>query len=250
MMSVRSTITPGRNRAAATVAAALSLTLSGCVTNSLELPSAGSERGCLGVRELMLSPPRPSTQLPWTLPRSIFAKPGATLGSVRDRLQSALGRAGYSAVGYYCVRNGFALATTMERIDPVSKTPFPVPARWQTRSPPPLVDVRNGVSLLGIINALRNADAGSYRFLLFYVTDRPVQPKDAVPGATFGTSLITQAAPDLPNWLEDLPFGPSHQVRVLIYEFRRPSVGAEATFVEETQPAASHLEASGLSGLR
>lgn len=182
-----------------------------------------------------------------TLPQQLFIRSGATLGGVAFKLGNALNRAGYAEWGFYCVRGGFALVTKLEKINASTKVPLPGPARWQTGAAP-LVDWRDGVSLAGIIEALRSRDAGRYRMLIFYVTSRQVTPTSTEPTAAFGTVLIREATDELPTALHFRPYTASHRVRVVIYEFRRPSVAATPSLVNETLPARAHLEAAGIWG--
>lgn len=197
---------------------------------------------CEGLRELTLSPPRPSTPLPQPLAQTFFYRPGATLGHVRTRLEDALDGAGYVERGFYCVRNGFALVTRLEQINPDTKAPLPSPRRWNT-DPGGLA---SGFSLQAILEALRRADAGRYRVLVFYVTDKPVTPTSAPPSTLFGQELIERASDELPAELESRPYTDRHRVRVLVYEFQRRSVGAAPTLTRPTLPALVHLQAAGI----
>lgn len=201
---------------------------------------------CVGLRELTLSPPRPSIPMALTLKQASFLRPRATLADVAYQLDAALEAADYAERGFYCVRGGFALATRLEKIDPLTKQSLKAPARWRTGSAP-LVDWRDGVNLHAILEALRNADAGSYRMLIFYVTNKAVTPTSTAPDASFATETIHHATDELPHDIGSKPYTADHRVRVLVYEFRRPTVAAQPEMVRETLPAREHLKAARIN---
>ena len=183
-----------------------------------------------------------------SLPRQLFAGAGTTLQDVADKLERALDGAGYAERGFYCVPRGFALATRVERISPSTKAPWHGDARWTT-SRTPLLRLQ-GLSLSQIVEALTAADAGRYRMIVFFVTDRRVRPTTASPAAEW-SNLPSGGDDELPDLLSDVPFGPGHSVRAFVYEFSRPSVARPAIFVPETLATRTHLERSGiLAGLR
>ena len=196
---------------------------------------------------LALNPPRPSAQ-PMTLPRTLFGGTGTTLEDVAYKLERARDAAGYAERGFYCVPGGFALATRVERIRASTKAPWPGDARWET-SRAPLLRLQ-GLSLSQIIEALTAADAGRYRMIVFFATDRAVRPTTATPAAEW-SDLPSGGDDELPPSLSDVPFGPNHRVRAFVYEFSRPSVARPAMFVSQTLATRTHLERSGiLAGLR
>ena len=197
---------------------------------------------CSQLRALTLSPPRPSAPLPYVISQSLFYRPGATLGDVRGKLDEALTGAGYDERGFYCVPNGFALVTRLERINPATKAPRPPQRRWNTGAS----GLASSFSLNAIIEALTRADPGTYRVLIFYVTDRPVTPTAAAPTATFGQELIERAGEELPPELESAPYTTRHRVKALVYEFQRRSAGAEPALSRQTAPAVVHLRAAGI----
>jgi hypothetical protein len=191
---------------------------------------------------LTLNPPAPSAPA-YTLNSAWFRRPGATLGDVSEKLVRALEDQEYVEYGFYCVPNGFALATRIERISDDRRS-WQGDARWQSGNAP-LLTLENGFSMSRLLNALFRADPGRYRMIVFYVTDRPVTPTQQRPGAEF-RGLPSGGESELPDALEDIPFGPNYRVRAFIYEFRRPSVSASAEFVKQTLPAYTHLDRAGL----
>lgn len=187
----------------------------------------------------------PSTQ-PATLSNALFLRPGATLESVSDQLDSELERRGYTS-GFFCVPGGFAMATKLERIRG-DKRPYPGDARWVT-DPQGLLDLREGFSMKRVFDALVNADPGRYRMMIFFVTDRQVTPTNQPP-TTAILSLPDNAPDEVPAYFNELPYTAAHRVRVLIYEFARPAVGAEPRVVRPTVSTRVHLERAGLARLR
>lgn len=187
----------------------------------------------------------PSAQLA-TLNNSLFLRPGATLESVSVKLETELDRRGYSS-GFFCVPGGFAMATKLERIR-ADKQPYPGDARWVT-DPQGLLDLREGFSLSRVFDALVNADPGRYRMMIFYVTDRPVTPTNQPP--TTAILDIADNAPDeVPAYFDEIPYTAAHRVRVLVYEFARPALGAAPGLVRPTIPTRTHLRRAGLLGLQ
>jgi len=173
-------------------------------------------------------------------------RPGATLESVSEQLDSELEKRGYSS-GFFCVPGGFAMATSVERIRE-DKRPYPGDARWVT-DPQGLLDLREGFSLKRVFDALVNADPGRYRMMIFYVTDKAVTPTDKPPTAAILT--LPERGPDeVPAYFDELPYTAAHRVRVLVYEFARPAVGAAPGIVRPTLSTRMHLRRAGLLGLQ
>lgn len=199
---------------------------------------------CEGLPAFTLSPPMPSTQLA-TLNNALFRRPGASLETVSQQLETELENHGYSS-GFFCVPGGFALMTKLERIR-ADKKSYPGDARYLT-DPQGLLDLHDGFSLSRVFDALLNADPGRYRMLIFYVTDRPVTPTNQPPTAAILT--LPDSAPDeLPLDFDGLPYTAAHRVRVLVYEFARPALGAAPSLVRPTVPTRIHLQRAGLTGL-
>jgi hypothetical protein len=192
--------------------------------------------------KLTLHPPAPSAPA-YTLDTNLFRRQGATLQDTADRLLKALRDQQYVEYGYYCVPNGFALATRIERIQE-DRRPWPGDARWEAGKAP-LLRLQDGFSLKRIVGALFRADPGRYRMIVFYVTDRPVTPTRDRPGEEF-SGLPSGGESELPDDFDEMPFGPNYRVRAYIYEFRRPSVSASAQFVQQTLPTFTHLDRAGL----
>lgn len=178
-----------------------------------------------------------------TLNNNLFRRSGATLQDTADRLQRALRGTGYVESGFYCVPNGFALATRIERINNDARA-WPGDDRWNAGRAP-LLRLQDGFSLRRIVQTLFNADPGRYRMIVFYVTDRGVTPSSTGPTADY-QGLPTGGVDELPEDFSSMPYGSNHRVKAFVYEFRRPSVAAPAQFVRPSLPTYTHLDRSGL----
>ena len=201
---------------------------------------AATEAGA-GLPEFKIPAPKASTQM--VLPRSILPPGEPTLEQVNDALNARLGAAGYNEVGYYRVTNGFALATRMERIDADGR-PFAGAKRWQLNAPG-LLSFSHGLSLASLRDALVNADPGSYRMMVFVVTNRPVTSTGTAMKSDVAKELVVEGATDLPEGFTQAPFTNQYRVTALIYEFNRGAVGKPAEFSRPSAvPAADQLRLS------
>lgn len=205
-------------------------------TSSPAPPSA-----CAAAPRLTMTPDRPSAR--YLLPARLFARPGATLKNVEDDLRTALGAAGFTAIGYYCTPGGFALATQLERIERDGR-PWSGDGRWTLRGgllggrPP---------TIANIVDALISAEPGRYRILLFYVGAGAVRPGTGAMTAAAGRALVENGADELPPGFERRPFDAAQRVTVLVYEFLRSGDGRPARpVIEGGIPAERHLARSGV----
>jgi hypothetical protein len=188
--------------------------------------------------EFRIPAPRASAQM--VLPRSLLPPGEPSLEEVDEALRSRLSAAGYEDVGYYRVTNGFALATQMERIAPDGR-PFAGSKRWATEASA-LASLSGPLSLSSMINALLHADPGSYRTLVFVVTNKPVTSTAAAMSSDVAKELVVEGATDLPQAFAEARFRPDYRVTALIYEFSRTSVGKPAQFSRPSaRPAAQQL---------
>ena len=160
-------------------------------------------------------------------------------------LDRRLARAGYRDAAYFSATNGFALATRMERIRR-DGSPYPGDARWNADATG-LLSLAGPVTLRSLAAALRNADPGAYRVIVFVVTDAPVTANGTSLASERARRLVADGAGALPRSFDDVPYGPDHMVTALIYEFRRTAVGRPAEFSSPSAvPARLQLERSGL----
>jgi len=188
--------------------------------------------------EFKLPAPRASTQM--EMPGSMLPPAGSTLQEVNAALRSKLRTGGYDDVGYYRVTNGFALATQMERIAPDGR-PFGGEKRWVTEASG-LASLSSPLSLSSMMNALFNADPGSYRVMVFVVTNKPVTSSAAAMSSDVAKVMVAEGAPGLPHKFAQARFGPDYRVTALIYEFSRTAAGKPAQFSRpSTRSAAQQL---------
>jgi hypothetical protein len=193
--------------------------------------------------EFKIPAPRASAQM--VLARTLLPPGEPTLRKIDDAIRARLAGAGYEDVGYYRVTNGFALATHMERIAPDGR-PFTGPKRWTTEASG-LASFSDGLSLASMMNALLHADPGSYRTLVFVVTNRPVTSTAAAMSSDVAKEMVVEGASSLPQGFDEARFGPDYRVTALIYEFSRTAVGKPAQFSRpSTRSAAQQLRLAGV----
>ncbi|HMW79101.1 MAG TPA: hypothetical protein PKC78_01920 [Accumulibacter sp.] len=164
----------------------------------------------------------------------------ATLLSVSDKLEKALRLAEYADWSYYAVPGGFALATHVEQIKP-DGTPLAGGDRWRTGTP----SVAN-LSLLEFILALAHAPPGSYRAIVFIVTDAVWAQSPAAPTGDEIAGWAGSGASGLPTAVGKLPYGPQHRVQALVYEFRKGHAGPAALVLPSRVSGERHLYRGGL----
>lgn len=186
---------------------------------------AATEAGA-ALPEFKIPAPKASAQM--ALPRTMLPAGEPTLEQVGDALRARLGAAGYDELGYYRVTNGFALATRMERIAPDGR-PFAGAKRWRLDASG-LASFSGGLSLASLRDALVNADPGSYRTMVFVVTNRPVTSTGAAMKSDVAKELAAEGASDLPEGFGQARFTPQYRATALIYEFNRSAVGKPAEF--------------------
>lgn len=162
------------------------------------------------------------------------------LEQVDDALRSRLTAAGYPDLGYYRVTNGFALATGMERVATDGR-PFQGQKRWAIEASG-LASLADSLSLSSLIHSLINADPGSYRMMVFVVTNRPVTNSGTDMKSDTAKVMVVNGASDLPQGFSQVPFGPDYRATALIYEFSRTAIGKPAEFSRpSSRPAADQL---------
>lgn len=196
------------------------------------------------IPEFKLPAPAPSVRA--NLPARLFGDP-QRISDVSRVLAGALADAGYDDIGYYRVPNGFALVTETERIHDDGR-PYEGGARFVFESQP-LLRAQQIFDEFprGFLERLRNADPGRYRVIVFLVTTRPVTTGRARAEFSDAEAWTDSGADFLPSAIGNKPFTADHNISVLVYEFRRASVGADPAFVTaDAIPVRSHLRATGL----
>lgn len=166
--------------------------------------------------------------------------PAPTLDSVADKFEKSLKLAGYAQRSYYSVPRGFALATQFEQIR-ADGTPLPGDDRWKVG--PPRV---GNLSLLAFIQALAHAPAGTYRAIVFVVTDAPWVQSTTAPSDAQIMAWAGSGAAALPASIGNLPYGDGYGAHALIYEFRKGPSGPAETVLPSAVSGETHLERGGI----
>lgn len=179
-------------------------------------------------------PPDPSFQT--TLPVGLF-EGIATLGDMNQRLSAALDRIGIPDFRrrYYPVPYGFALVTSMEKIDDQGR---PTDDRWSQD-----IFVLDPPSITSWLSALVTARSGRFRVTAVVVTSSDVDTDGDLNNRDEATGWLNSGLSALNADRAACAFGAKHRVTVLVYEFEH---------VEQQQPQMitaspiDHLTASGL----
>lgn len=166
--------------------------------------------------------------------------PAPTLASVADKFEKSLKLAGYAQRSYYSVPRGFALATQFEQIR-ADGTPLPGDDRWKVG--PPRV---GNLSLLAFIQALSHAPAGTYRAIVFVVTDAPWVQSTTAPSDAQIMAWAGSGASALPASIGNLPYSDGYRAHALIYEFRKGASGPAESVLPSAVSGEAHLERGGI----
>lgn len=183
-------------------------------------------------------PPTPSAQ--FGLPRSMFAAAPSQF-AVGQQLTRALDRSGYSEYSFYRAPAGFALVARLERIREDGSA---APEELRFLQP----GAEEPFSLGTYIRRLFFAPAGLYRQIVFVATDQPFTT-DASETLTADKAarLLREGANRLPDEYRTFPFGPSHAVTALIYEFRKGPDDRDVVTLDPGRLAGrTHLERTGI----
>jgi hypothetical protein len=186
--------------------------------------------------------PPPPASAETMIPRNWLSTTATTrLIDVADELERALKEAKYPMWSYSSVPNGFALVSQMEQIKS-DGIPSPAPARWSTGMP----RVTN-MTLLEFIKALSNAQSGYYRVIVFIVTNQPWSRTGKEATGEEAEQWLAQGFNWLPPPIGELIYEPDYRTTVLVYEFKKVSQDASATFLKPSSTSADdHLKKAGL----
>lgn len=196
-----------------------------------------------GMPAFALPAPSPSARTGY--PRELLPSDPPSLAAAAKALEGRLRAAGYEEMSFFRAPGGFALTTRMERIR-TDGSPQPGAGRWAVDAAP-LISFSGPVTLSALAGALFNADPGTYRILVFVVTDRPVTVTGGGMQSDVARRMIIEGVDDLPEDFEQVPFGLGHRITVLVYQFSRTSVGKPAEFSSPSQvPARRQLQLAGL----
>lgn len=186
--------------------------------------------------------PPPPASAETIIPYNWLATTGGTkLADVADGLERALKAAKYPKWAYSTVPNGFALVSQLEQIK-ADGTPSPEPARWSTQLP----WVTN-MTLFEFIKALAKAQPGYYRVIVFIVTNQAWSRTGKRPTGDEAERWLAKGFNRLPRSIGDLPYDPDYRTTALVYEFKKVSQDAAATFLEPSLTSADeHLKKAGI----
>lgn len=199
-------------------------------------PSPTDQPGRTNLPNFPWPPPRPSDQV--ALPTSLFA--ADVFGQVNDRITSAMRVAGYAQASYYRVPGGFAIVARLERIDDDAYPRRPDSERFLSPS------AQEANNPLSFIHDLFFAPEGSYRQVVFVVTDKPLEASAPPPTAIEAAALLENGAVALPESYRRVPMSAQHRVHALIYEFRKLGNATASVRRPGRWNANTHLERAGL----
>jgi hypothetical protein len=206
----------------------------------------GNQRASASIPEFKIPPPLASASR--EIPRELLigGKPTPLLGDVEATLNAAFEQCDYTEKSYYALReksglrDGFALASRMERMNPDGSTN--PQDRWLEEVPP-----MRKFSISDYVGALFRARPGHYRVIVFVLTNKPLtQDTDARASSDQAKLWPKKGADSLPKEMAEMEYTADYKCTALIYEFKSLG-GGEAKFVEPSEiNGRIHLEKSGL----
>jgi hypothetical protein len=171
------------------------------------------------------------------------------LGTVAERLESALNHAGYTdrTGGYYSIPYGFAYAMRLEQIND-DGSPREEPYRWcPFYRRPPLQ------SLSEYLRRLFRTEPGRYRVIVFFVT-HPFSPVPEYADHSETQRWIESGYHELPQNIRNIRFSRSHICVAYVYEFIQETGDHPIKFVDVDRrilQASDHLNKTNIiEGLR
>lgn len=183
-------------------------------------------------------PPRASARQ--VVDRAIFAS-DRTIGHASGRLLAALRGAGYARHSFYSVPGGIAIVARLERIRSDAR-PEQGPQRFVA---PRDGEAPRPENPIDFIQTLFFAPAGSYRQLVFVISDRPVLQSGWELSADEAAALLAQGGRTL-DAAAAQPFTTLHRVSALIYEFNKEGDAEAAIQTPGRWDAETHLVRSGV----
>ena len=148
---------------------------------------------------------------------------GKSMTDVAARLEAAVRTAGYvnpKLLGVGC--DGFAMVLDLEHIQ-ADGTRMADAEGW---APPSQDEDEPGP--VSAIKRLFYSPPGRYRQIVFVVSDRPMAQVTAAPTAAKLRTITKDAGHPLPDQFDAVPLTERHVMRVLVYEFAKPSAAKEA----------------------
>ena len=191
------------------------------------------------------SPPTVSMpEFPWPPPRSsaehqirnkwVLEGDRTTLLDVAEKLEIALGIAGFETWKYSSVPHGFALVTQIEQI-----LPDGTPRRERFRTDLPSL---SDLSFVEFLIALARAPSGYYRVIVFVVTDIPFSRTETAPTEGEARRWLDAGLNKLPASFSEVNYGADYRTTALIYEFRKLSTQPATLVSQSLSSGRVHLE--------
>jgi hypothetical protein len=157
-----------------------------------------------------------------------------TLVDVAERLETALGMAGFETWKYSSVPNGFALVTQIEQIQPDG-----TPRRERFRTDLPSL---SDLSFVEFLIALAKAPSGYYRVIVFVVTDTPFSRGETAPTESEARRWLDAGLNKLPASFREMIYGADYRTTALIYEFKKLSKQPATLVSPSLSSGRAHLE--------
>lgn len=170
-----------------------------------------------------------------TIQQPCLSNGSVTYGQLFERIRTILDRRGYSRSdqGWFIVPGGIAITTKFERISDDGR--------------PIMADRFNAGPFYNSFWQIVSSEArpGRYRSTMV-VYGKGVRQQDRA--ASFGGAINLTDTGDqpLPPALAALRSAAGNTIQVLVYEYARPSLGAQATLVTNGLLASNHLKGTGL----
>jgi outer membrane protein OmpA-like peptidoglycan-associated protein len=164
-----------------------------------------------------------------------------SLKTLGERLQFALGRAGYGQGGFYGVPGGFALASKMEQFKGEDGAPLMGNNRWIIDLIPPRLFSRE------YWEAISKGVSGNYRVVVFVVTDRSFTGSGEEVTSQRARTLVkgSNTLPEEP--FNRMPYSNNYTCTALIYEFRQTDSDTPPKFQPSSVlQADTHLRKAGI----
>ncbi len=156
-----------------------------------------------------------------------------TLRQVARKLESLFAQGSFqhvSFMGFGC--SGFAVLAELERIR-ADGTPFSGLDRFGPAGPADRFDLDE------VAQRLHYAPNGYYRQTVFLVSDDLPEEADTLQTADDLQNVVATGQLNLPYGYDEIPFGPQHSVRVLLYEFEKGPGDKQVRNIDsENDPAA------------
>ncbi len=199
-------------------------------TGNKALPSAPTI--CPACPVFPFPPPQASAEN--VLDRNLFRQ-CQSLADVSQKIATALDSCEYEK-RFYAVPGGFAIVARLEQFDRSNAISLAPPARWSVAFPP----LRN---FSDYFSALIFGQEGSFRIIVFIVTDQPFSQNARLVSREEGVSWLRGGLNVLPEAFEQIAWTNHFNCTALIYEFKVTSAQGKAQLVDNSRfPVRTHLK--------